>query len=306
MKRTLKLTLLTCAACLVAGLPTQAQNYLWTGAENNDYSTAGNWDIGSVPDLSLAGTKAFLGGTANYDGVANGDFTISTLGRLTVTTGGSFTQTNGVAWMNFQNGLLIVQSGASFNTGTAANLLRNTNTSISVTGTFIYDIGNFSTDVASNGTFDVFSGANLEIAGEFNLGADFTFQPGVTYIGGSVVTALNSTEILTVDGASLSIVDNAASQAGFFGFNGSTNYVDFTSKGGTITLSNVDGGTTEVSNVINNGIVRRNGLIDPLNITFSDLGGGNYEISAVPEPASYGFLVSGLALGLVMLHRQRR
>lgn len=308
MKKTHQIIPLISTAVLASALTTEAANFLWTGATDTDYSTGSNWDTGTVPNLALPGNKAFVGGTAIYD-AAGGDFTVNNLSRLTVTTGGSFTQTNGVAWMNFIGGNLIVQAGSSFSTGTSQNLLRDANTVISVNGTFDYgSAADFSTPnfntAAANGTFTVGSGATVNIAGELNLGSDFTFNPGVTYTGGNVITALNSTEFLTIDGANLSIVDNGASQAGFFGFDGINNYVDFTSNGGTITLSNVDG-ATEVSDAINNGKIRYNGATDPTNITFTDLGGGSYEIVAVPEPASFGLLAGSLALGATALRRRR-
>jgi hypothetical protein len=299
MKKHTILPLIT-AALFTGAFTASADDITWSGP-GTDYLTGGNWGGGNVPVLT--GTdNAFIGGTAIY--TPGGDYVLQGGSTLTITNGGSWTQAGGVAWIQAAGGNLVVNSGGSFDTGTAGNIIRDAGTSISVNGgTFSYNAGNFAT---GTGSFSLASGSTFNASGEFNLGDNFTFSSGTNYNGGSVITALANTYILTVDGSSLSVVDNGPSIAGFYGFDSINNYIDFTSNGGTITIAGVDGGGTEVQNAINTGMFRYNGAIDATNITYSDLGGGSFQVlAAIPEPSSFALLAGFLALGSIMMRRRK-
>lgn len=297
--------LLTAAAILSGSITAQAADITWDG-EGGDglYLTPANWSTDTVPALN--GTdNAFLNAAAQYD--PGGDFVLNGGSTLTVQSGGNWEQINGIAWIQASGGNLVVESGGTFNTGTAGNMLRDATSTITVSGTFTYaNGGNFSYDPTNLGSFTVNSGANFNVGAEFLPFANFTFNNGVNFTAGSVIAAQAAEVVVTVDGASLSMVDNGPSIAGLFGFNGTTGYVDFTTAGGTITLSNIDS-ATEVETAINTGLYRYQGAIDPTNITFTDLGGGDYIISAttVPEPSTYALLLGTMTLGLLIIRRRK-
>ncbi|GHC03491.1 PEP-CTERM sorting domain-containing protein [Cerasicoccus arenae] len=300
----MKIPVLTAAAILAGSLSTQAATISWDGGGgDNLWFTPTNWDTDTVPVLN--GTDdAVLNASAQYD--PGGDFVLQGGSTLTVQNGGHWEQINGVAWIQGVGGNLVVEAGGIFDTGTAGNMIRDAGTSISVGGTFSYNAGNFIYDPVNFGSFALSSGANLNVSGEFQPLTAFSFNSGVSFVGGSVMATTINTTIVTVDGASVSLVDNGPSIAGLFGFDGTNGYVDFTSNGGSISLSDVDS-PTEVETAINTGLYRYEGAIDPTNITFIDLGGGDYQINAatVPEPSAYAMLTGLIILG-VLITRQRR
>lgn len=300
--------LLTAAALLSGSLTAQAATINWDGdAGDGLWRSPTNWSTDTVPVLN--GTDdAFLNASAVYDAqVPTGsDFFLNGGSTLTVQNGGAWSQTNGIAWIQAGGGNLVIDAGGSFDTGTAGNMIRDDGTSITVNGSFTYGAGNFIFDPTSTGAFSVGSNATFSVSSEFQPLADFTFNNGVTYTGGSVL-ASNNVAIVTVNGANLSLVDNGPSIAGLFAFDGINNYIDFTTNGGIVQVSNVDGGATEVENAINNGLYRYEGAIDPTNISYTDLGGGNFQITAVtvPEPATYALLLGMATLGALALRRKR-
>ncbi|WP_269538934.1 PEP-CTERM sorting domain-containing protein [Cerasicoccus fimbriatus] len=298
--------LLTAAAILSGSITAQATDITWDGGGGDGlYLTPANWSTDTVPNLT-GPDNAFLNASAQYD--PGGDLLIQGGSTLTIQDGGNWEQINGIAWIKTQGGNLIIEEGGVFNTGTSQNMERDATTSITVNGTLIYGAaaGNFIYNPATFGSFSLASNANFSVGAEFQPAVDFTFNSGVTYTGGSVMAAQASDVVVTINGSDLTLVDNGPSVAGLYGFNGTTSYLDFTTAGGTITLSNVDS-ATEVETAINTGLYRYQGAIDPTNITFTDLGGGDYIISAttVPEPSTYALLLGTMTLSLLIIRRRK-
>ena len=136
-----------CAVFLAVSLPAAAQVNTWTGSISNDYSTAGNWSAGSVPNLTTGITALINNGNAvTYN--ATTDFLISNNSTLEISNG-SWTQTGGNNWIQLQGNGNILIDGGTFNQGTAGNNPFNISNSGN-TFTITSGAANFNASLTSN------------------------------------------------------------------------------------------------------------------------------------------------------------
>lgn len=257
------------ATLLAAPMSTFAVDYIWTGAVDTNYATAGNWSpapSGDRPELNIAGNTATIGGTSVYDpGV---DLVVNNGNTLTIVSGGSWEQINGVAWIQLMGGNLDVQSGGGFNTGTAGQI--NGFGTINVGGSFTGG-----TVIANGGTLSVTGGnysatttnlenSSLNVSGggyssttSVLLGTSLTVSNGTVDLGGY---SRNSSTSLSVSGGTLAVTGD---------------FIHDVTNNGSLTLSN--SGTFEVGNefkpiedfVMSGGILTVGNLI-----SFADGSGG--------------------------------
>ena len=207
MKRILMLAMVALPVVLA-----KAELKTWTGSAGDGvYQTAGNWDPVGVPAAS--DDILIKSGNVTYDAsLGSGDWTRANGSTFTMT-GGSFTQTEGIAYMQISGAIRI--EGGAFSMGTAGQLVLQSTGSIAVSagsftaktidnkggkirvtgGDFIVD-GNFT--ASDENAIDLVPTVTMTINGELKFGA------GQTTLGlGNYVCNLVSGEtgVLNLDGS---------------------------------------------------------------------------------------------------------
>jgi len=305
------------AACL--SIPAHAQTF--NGSVSDDYSTAGNWTPGTVPDLSTGATAIIANGDAvTYDAAAHGDFIVSNGGTLEISSG-SWTQSTGGNWM------WLGQQGNGTGTGNGHVLVNG--------GTFIQgnDTNNPFQIVGTGNSFTISSGAAY-----FDEGVNITQLPSVmswTQTGGTVNILgtnielnINSGGVLNISGTGnfnmadlmniQSYLGNGSqinfSSSGTF-YDGAANYDgwyapgadDFNFLSGTTgTLEFNNDNLSEVQGWVNDGYISLNDTTSASSFTVSQSGDVISVMltpEEVPEPSTYALL--GLGLGVVYFFRRK-
>lgn len=192
--RTFPLVTMFAAVAGFAASSAQAATSTFTGAIDGDYLTGGNWSPSGVPNTSGGDTALINGGTVTYN--PSGDLGIGNGGMLEIRSG-SWTQINGIAWIQLGagsgNGHILV-SGGTFNQGTSTNInLSGSGNTFTVTG----GAATFTTGVTANSrvTYNIAGGATTMNAGPLVLdnGGSFYVSAGSLLIGGNLVLSNGST-----------------------------------------------------------------------------------------------------------------
>jgi hypothetical protein len=272
----------------------------FSGAINNDYQTAGNWTLGSVPNTANGATATINGGQAvTYN--AGGDFYVGNGGTLEIANG-SWTQINGNNWIQLRGGTILVDGG-TFNQGTASSNPFNLGGSIGNAFTITSGVANFDETVTLNPglTFSIEGGMVNSLANEFDFNSDTIFMSGGT-LNTTLITGVNSggAGIFTLSGG----VINLSNPFGIYG-GGPTEPVNFTV--GSTAVINFNGGTSlsTVQNMVTVGVIEYNGTIDPSDFNVTQSGGTvSVQLNAVPEPSVFAVIATG-AVGLLMFRRRQ-
>jgi autotransporter-associated beta strand protein len=163
---TLWLTIISLAFCLSVRAQTATAN--WSGAVNNDWNTAGNWDILGVPGV---GTNAVIGigTTANYDApmAATNLAGVNNTGSLTINAAGFNIDALGMLPAYFGNtlSLLRITTNGVFVATNSTTITFNTDSTNVVDGGVL---------LVTNSTGNIAFGVNGN-----NNGAGFTNNGGV-------------------------------------------------------------------------------------------------------------------------------
>lgn len=274
----------------------------FSGAFNNDYQTAGNWTLGSVPNTANGATATINGGQAvTYN--PGGDFFVGNGGTLEISNG-SWTQINSGAWIQLRGGTILVDGG-TFNQGTASSNPFNLGGSTGNAFTITSGVANFSFNVNINPglTFSIQGGTVNSVSHEFDFNNNTLSMSGGT-LNTTLITGINSggAGIFTLSGGVINLSDPAGIYAG-----GPAEPVNFTV--GSTAVINFNGGTSlsTVQNMVTAGVIEYNGTIDStlsdFNVTQSG-GTVSVQLNAVPEPSVFAVIATGAA-GLLMFRRRR-
>lgn len=316
--------LLTTLAVGMTVLSPALRAQTWNGSVDTNWNTAGNWTPSGVPSEDNGAAIVINAGTVQYDGAVNGDLTLGNGGSITLN-GGTFTQTNGVAFMNIGNGVgsagTLTITGGTFSAGTSGNMrigfgggtglvsvtggtfnptgleFSSTGT-LSVGGTGVANItGNFA---VSTGAVAV-SGGTVNISGELKpLGADFSVSGGA--INANLISFDGLATKLNFSGGQITIASGA-----FGGIFGDSGYINFTNGStGTIVFSAV---SADSATALLNSRLRFNDTVDGSKFVITDLGGGASSVSlvaaAIPEPSAYAVLAGAAMFGIAASRRRR-
>ncbi len=294
---TMKKGLLLLGMVLVTSLPLTGAMVTWVGSIDTDYANPGNWDTNAVPATN--GTDdAFIGGATIYN--AGPDFSVSNGSTVTIGLGGSWTQTGGISWIQAAGGTLNVNSGGSFDMGTSGNLVRDGSTVLNIAGNFTYS-GLLVVDPGNSGAVNLLSGGLLQTTSEFKPIGTFQIPTEATMSVGSIVSFSDGAGIIEVNGT-LEIGD-ASLYDGFYG-SAADRYTTITSLEGSVLLHNAT--ETTATNLISTGAVRYLDGIGDGSLVLADLGGGDYRITAVPEPSTFALFAGVLVAGAILVRRRRQ
>ena len=298
------------AALTISANLVQAEDYTWTGNVDTDWKTAGNWSPEAVPNLEIAGSNAVVSGETIYE--APGDFHLNNGNSLTINNGGSWIQTNDISWLQFTGGILNVNSGGSFDTGTSANIFMGTGTTFNIAGVFnthgiamslgngismYLNAGTVFTNTAGNfvvndadATFHLTGGTAT--IGEFNaLAGDIVISGGVL---NTSIVAFNDPGLSSsfdLMGGRINVAPNAFQ--GIYAM-GNDDYVNFTiGSTGEFFVDGLDEAGAQT--LITDGRLRYDNAIGNIDYTAQD-GGYLFTVSGIPEPSTYAALVGVLAL----------
>ncbi|MBN2164618.1 MAG: hypothetical protein JXR25_10670 [Pontiellaceae bacterium] len=226
----------------------------WDGGDG-DYLVASNWVGGVVPDLAASGDTALIrGGDAVY--YAGPDLMIGGGSTLQIS-GGSWTQTNGISWIQLGGGNLLIDGG-TFNQGTAGNIVRNADSSISVTAGMANFAGNFI--VATNfGSFAVSGAGTVNVENELKVNNDFAVSGGTLTC--SLISFADGTGSLLLSGGQV-VVDGSGAFSGFYGGGGGKS-LDFSGgSAGSLFLANYTLAELSADNFLNNGTITIDGVVN--------------------------------------------
>lgn len=300
------------AAILAALLLSAVSSYGVTGSftnggGDNEYTNPLNWSPTSVPNTANGDTALIANGSAvTY--TPGGDLTLANGGTLEISNG-SFTQVVGNNYIQLNgNGTLLVDGG-TFNQGTdSAN-------PFNITGT-----GNAFT--ISSGVANINSSFNLNVGltftqsgGTVNVtGAETDFNSTTNFLNGGIlntalITGVNGgNDVFNISGGMLNLTG-----AGFNGIygGGATQYLNFTlGSSGVINFTSGSTTTTDVQNFLANSVIEFNNTPNSNPALFNiQQNGGTVSLSlvtAVPEPSSVAFLLTGLGAGAIGCYRKRR
>lgn len=308
------------AALTISANLVQAVDYTWTGNVDTDWKTAGNWSPEAVPDLQTAGNNAVVAGETIYE--APGDFHLNNGNSLTINNGGSWIQTNDISWLQFAGGILNVNSGGSFDTGTAGNIVMDTGTTFNIAGVFnthgiamglgngismYLNSGAVFTNTAGNfivndagATFHLTGGTAT--IGEFNaLAGDIVISGGVL---NTTIVSFNSADLASsfdLSGGRINVAPNAFQ--GIYAI-GNDDYVNFTiGSTGEFFVDGLDEAGAQA--LITDGRLRYDNAIGNIVYTAQD-GGYLFTAVGVPEPSTYAALAGALALVAAWLRRRHK
>jgi hypothetical protein len=228
--------------------------YTWGGTDG-EYTVASNWVGDVVPDLNVAGNTALItAGDVKYN--AGPDLAIHNGSTLQIS-GGSWEQTNGISWIQMGGGNLIVDGG-TFTQGTAANIVRDSASSITVsagTANFntIFTVTSNNGSFAISGTGVVNVGVEFQPIKTFNMSAGTLTAQLISFVEGPGSVNLSGGRI-EVDGSSIGNGLYAAGAGKGVNFTtGSTGALFF----GNYTVSNL---TADA--LLSNGKIMLDGLVD--------------------------------------------
>jgi hypothetical protein len=314
--------IMVAVTCLFVGTTmSQAATITWDGGGlDGFYKTGANWDTNTVPNST--DTAIINSGAVNY--VAPGDLFV---GSLQIN-GGSFIQTGGNSWMQFNNSSLIV-NGGSFSQGTADAFVNNTGTTVQIlsgsaafavtgggvdlnTGTGAFTLQGGTTSFGGNLVFNtggnlvLSSGATLNVLNEFKPIANYTVSAGT--LNAKLIAFADGPGALNLSGGNIS-VNGTATANGIYPGAGTTGVNFTTGSTGVLFVSNIDLTTFNSTNMMNDGRIKLNGASNAGAFTLTALDGGVYVslpgAAPVPEPSTYALLVMG-AVSLFALRRFRK
>ncbi|MFH1500007.1 MAG: PEP-CTERM sorting domain-containing protein [Verrucomicrobiota bacterium] len=297
------------AGLLVAGfsvtLPSVASaqtTWTWNGADG-EYTVGSNWDQGTRPDLTATGNTAIINsGAVTY--TPGGDLAINNGGSLVIN-GGSWTQVDSVAWIQLGGGSLVV-AGGTFNQGTAGNIVRNADTSITISSGVANFSGNLINDTATLGSLNLSGTGTIGVQNEFKPIETFTVSGGTLTVGNLISFADGPGGI---DFAAGTInLDGSGGNSGFYGggLGKGLNFV--TGSTGTLFFSSYSATELNADGFLTNGTIQSNGAIDAAGFNIVEADGGVYVSligAAIPEPSAFAMLAGVAALGFVASRRRR-
>ncbi len=305
---------------VVSAHPACAALVSWTGADDDQYNNPANWDPAGVPNTNTGGDTAYIGSGSVIYPAAAGDLQIRN-GNMLHIDGGSWTQTGGAAWVQLGGGTLQVTAG-SFHHGTSENIVRDSGSSIIVTGgtaTLRSGAGGNFEHNASHGTFTlegtgtvnignhlIFGGASdsFTVGGTatINVTNEFVLSSSFQMSGGSLHARLFSfggAGNIDFSGGLLSL-DGSTSFNGFWG-TGGDNGINFTEESTGVFLFR-DSTIAVLNPFLSNGAIKYNGISDPSMFHLNETEDGVY-VTLIPEPSASVLLLSGLA-GTLLLRRR--
>ncbi len=302
---------ITCgiALALLSTAPAFGAEYVWTGDVDNDYLTDGNWNLSGAPNTgATAGNQpgvdnVTIGGSSVF--TPGGDYVLGRNSTITITNGGSWEQVVGApnfAWIQARGGTLNIETGGSFNTGTAGNMTfeGGEGTTINVGGDFIWGstgIGGQAARLEAS-SFNITTGGLMTHDGTFNWNrTDFSINGGTLEVNRLNAGVGDFEQVITLNAGSI-IINNGANNQGF-GSNGGDDYINFTSLAGSVFINNIN--EAGVTNLLDSRI-RFNGVADADNFNFDDQGDG-YLITAIPEPGTLTLAL--VAFGTLVWFRRR-
>jgi fibronectin-binding autotransporter adhesin len=308
---------LALAVLIAAGLSSSAfaqTTWTWNGVDG-EYTTGGNWDQATAPNLTVSGNVAVIN-SGNVTYTPGGDLAINNGGTLRIN-GGSWTQVVGNAWIQMGGGNLVV-AGGTFNQGTAGNIIRNAGSSVTISS----GAANFNGEFANSGALTI-SGGNVSIQNNFvantgtvnisggaiTVGGELKFQGADMLIsGGTISAALISFDATAasfdISGGTINLSGNFTD--GIFA-NSPDAYLNFTlGSTGELHLASVS--TTGAANLLG-GRIRLDDTIDSAAFEIVSDGAAGSIISLVgsniPEPSSFAALAGLGVLGFVASRRRR-
>lgn len=269
-----------------------AATVVWGGG-NGDYLTGANWVNGSVPNTSAGDTAEINSGAVTY--TPGGDLAIHNGGAL-VLNGGSWTQAGGIAWIQLGGGSLTV-AGGTFNQGTAGNIVRDINTTISISAGTANFSGNF-LNQANLGNFSI-TGGTVNIANEFKPINSFTMTGGTLSV--TLISFADGPGIIDFTGGTIS-VDGSSFYSGFYG--GGSQSLNFsTASTGALFFRNYSLTALAEDGFLTNGTLQWNGAVAPSAFSAVESDGG-VVITIIPEPSTPLTLLGGM--GALLLLRRRK
>ncbi|MCW1922139.1 carbohydrate-binding domain-containing protein [Luteolibacter arcticus] len=269
-----------------------AATVVWGGG-TGDYLTGGNWEGGEVPGTASGNTAEINSGAVTY--TPGGDLAIHNGGAL-VLNGGSWTQAGGNAWIQLGSGSLIV-AGGTFNQGTSDNIVRNSDSNITVSA----GIANFSGNFLNRADFGDFTitGGTVNIANEFKPISSFTMTGGT--LSATMISFADGPGIIDFTGGTIS-VDGGSFYSGFYG--GGSQSLNFsTASTGSLFFRNYSLTALAEDGFLTNGTLQWDGAIDPTAFSAVESEGGVL-ITVIPEPSTPLTLLGGM--GALMLLRRRK
>lgn len=317
----------------LASVASAQTTWTWNGGDG-EYTSGSNWTPGSRPDLTGTNNTAVISaGAVTY--TPGGDLTISNGSTLRIS-GGSWTQAGGIAYIQMAGGNLLIDGG-SFNQGESGAIVRNSNSTITVSS----GSATFNGAFANNGTMTI-SGGTTSFGGEFssettgtlnvlagvvNVTGNLAVNTGTLDIAGGTINISNELKALgagfsvsggTINASIISFDDLATSfdfsggtinlsTGGFEGIYGPNGYINFTTgSDGELHLGSIS--TTAAQSLLTSR-VRLNDAIDAeaFEILSDGASGSIVRLipSAIPEPSAFAMLAGLASFGFVASRRRR-
>jgi hypothetical protein len=255
----------------------QALVSMWVGGDGQ-YTTAGNWSPVGVPNLSAAGNTARItSGNVTY--TPGGDLAINNGSTLQIS-GGSFVQAGGIAWMQFQGGNLLVDGG-TFDQGTAGNLLRDANSTVTCSAGTLNWTGNLIYDTASTGELIISGSGSIVTTGEFKPIEAFTMTGGKLVC--NLISFADGPGGITLSGGRIE-VNGAAAFNGLYGAELTKN-INFTAGSkGSIFFNSFTLAQLTTAGLLTNGAITLEGAVDATAFSVVEENGGVRVILVPTEP----------------------
>ncbi len=269
------------------------------GGSTGEYTTAGNWTGGLLPNTNSGDTALITAGAVTY--TPGGDLTLHNGGKLQIS-GGSWTQVDSVAWIQMAGGSIVVDGG-TFNQGTAGNLVLDSSSSISISSGAANFNGNFIYQPTNSGTFSI-TGGTVSVANEFKPIETFTMSGGS--LTATLISFADGTGGVNLAGGTITL-DGSGGNHGFYGGDANKG-LNFTSAAGTLFLSSFTISELTTAGFLTNGTIQYNGTVDSSKFNLSEADGGVYVTavgSAIPEPSTAAALFGLIVLGAACNRRRR-
>ncbi|WP_309386346.1 PEP-CTERM sorting domain-containing protein [Cerasicoccus frondis] len=315
MKKTIIALSLVPSLSLVSNL--SAVDYVWNGAPDGDWATATNWSPNGIPNLT-GPDNATVNGSTVY--TAPGDFFLTNGSTLTIQSSGSWIQEGDISWIQASGGILTIETGGSFDTGTAGNFNNTGANTLNIGGVFELNgialtLDDDSMTISSGGQFN--STANFLISADTasflmtgGVANTAEFKPNGTSnatINGGIYNA----SLVSFDGGVSSKVNlggsgrlniaNGGTFQGIFAI-GDDDYINITSASSVLFIDNLDEANKDI--LMASGRVRVNDVNS--GIIATAVGNGYEFTSNIPEPSTYAGLLGLATLGIMMIRRRKQ
>lgn len=286
------------ATALVAGLSVmpsaKAAVVTWDGIDG-EYTVAANWDTDALPNTAGGDTAIINAGIVTY--TPGGDLAIHNGGELQIN-GGSWTQVGGIAWMQLSGGNLTV-TGGTFNQGESGNMIRNADTTISVSGGTANLNGNLIYQPTAFGAVTVSGTGTLNVAGEFKPIETFTMSGGT--LTAELISFADGPGGIDLAGGTI-VVNGAGGNSGFYGAD-ATKALNFTTgSSGVLFFESYTLAELSSDGFLSNNTIQYNGTVDAASFTAVEVDGGVAVSLVVPEPGSLALIGLGV---LAVIGRRR-